>query len=35
MASAGKVKAAEAALSEVKDGMVLGIGTGWTVAIFI
>ncbi len=35
MASAGKVKAAEAALSEVKDGMVLGIGTGSTVAIFI
>jgi len=35
MASAGKVKAAEAALSEVKDGMVLGIGTGSTVAVFI
>lgn len=35
MASAGKIKAAEAALSEVKDGMVIGIGTGSTVAFFI
>ncbi len=35
MVSAGKIKAAEAALSEVKDGMVIGIGTGSTVAFFI
>jgi ribose 5-phosphate isomerase A len=31
----GKRKAAEAALAEVKDGQVLGLGTGSTVAIFI
>jgi len=31
----GKRRAAQAALSEVKDGQVLGIGTGSTVAIFI
>lgn len=35
MASVGKLKAAEAALKEVADGQVLGIGTGSTVAIFI
>lgn len=35
MASAGKLKAAEAALAEVKGGQVLGIGTGSTVEIFI
>ncbi|MGQ9759258.1 MAG: ribose-5-phosphate isomerase RpiA [Candidatus Methanomethylicaceae archaeon] len=31
----GKWRAAKAALSEVNDGQVLGIGTGSTVAIFI
>jgi ribose 5-phosphate isomerase A len=31
----GKRKAAEATLAEVKDGQVLGLGTGSTVAIFI
>jgi len=31
----GKRRAAEAALAEVKDGQVLGLGTGSTVAIFI
>ena len=35
MASLGKRKAAEAALAEVKSGMVLGLGTGSTVEIFI
>lgn len=35
MPSIGKVKAAEAALAEVKDGQLLGIGTGSTVAIFL
>lgn len=33
--SAGKRKAAEAALAEVKDGQVLGLGTGSTVLIFL
>lgn len=31
----GKFRAAQAALGEVKDGQILGIGTGSTVAIFI
>ncbi|MDD1766591.1 MAG: ribose-5-phosphate isomerase RpiA [Candidatus Methanomethyliaceae archaeon] len=31
----GKRKAAEAALAEVKNGQILGLGTGSTVAIFI
>lgn len=31
----GKRRAAQAALDEVKDGQILGIGTGSTVAIFI
>lgn len=31
----GKKRAAQAALSEVRDGQILGIGTGSTVAIFI
>ena len=35
MASVGKFKAAEAALREVADGQVLGVGTGSTVAIFV
>lgn len=35
LASTGKLRAAEAALMEVKDGQVLGIGTGSTVEIFI
>lgn len=35
LAHSGKLKAAEAALAEVRDGMVLGIGTGSTVQIFI
>lgn len=35
MAPVGKLRAAEAALKEVADGHVLGIGTGSTVAIFI
>ncbi|MDI9644806.1 MAG: ribose-5-phosphate isomerase RpiA [Candidatus Verstraetearchaeota archaeon] len=35
MASVGKLNAAKAALAEVKDGQVLGIGTGSTVAAFI
>ena len=35
MTSSGKRRAAEAALLEVKDGQVLGIGTGSTVEIFI
>lgn len=35
MASVGKLRAAEAALKEVSDGQVLGIGTGSTVAVFI
>ncbi len=35
MTSNAKRRAAEAALGEVKDGQVLGIGTGSTVAIFI
>jgi ribose 5-phosphate isomerase A len=35
MVSIGKRKAAEAAVAEVRDGQVLGIGTGSTVAIFI
>ncbi|MEJ5293041.1 MAG: ribose-5-phosphate isomerase RpiA [Candidatus Methanosuratincola sp.] len=34
MVSVGKLRAAEAALGEVSDGQVLGIGTGSTVAIF-
>ena len=35
MTSVGKKKAAEAALGEVRDGQVLGIGTGSTVATFL
>jgi ribose 5-phosphate isomerase A len=35
MTSLGKRRAAEAALAEVKDGQILGLGTGSTVAIFI
>jgi ribose 5-phosphate isomerase A len=35
MTSIGKKKAAEAALLEVRDGQILGIGTGSTVALFI
>jgi ribose 5-phosphate isomerase A len=35
MNSIGKRKAAEAALKEVKNSQVLGLGTGSTVAIFI
>jgi len=35
MNSVGKRKAAEAALKEVEDGQVLGIGTGSTVTVFI
>ena len=35
MTSIGKRKAAEAALAEIKDGQVIGIGTGSTVAILI
>jgi ribose 5-phosphate isomerase A len=35
MAPIGKRKAAESAIAEVKDGMVLGLGTGSTVEIFI
>jgi ribose 5-phosphate isomerase A len=33
--SIGKTRAAEAAIAEVKDGMLIGLGTGSTVAIFI
>lgn len=35
MAPIGKANAAKAALNEVNDGQILGIGTGSTVAIFI
>ncbi|MBC7121035.1 MAG: ribose-5-phosphate isomerase RpiA [Candidatus Methanosuratus sp.] len=35
MAPVEKLRAAEAALKEVKDGQILGIGTGSTVAVFI
>uniref|UniRef100_A0A7C3ER19 Ribose-5-phosphate isomerase A n=1 Tax=Candidatus Methanomethylicus mesodigestus TaxID=1867258 RepID=A0A7C3ER19_9CREN len=35
MAQIGKLNAAKASLAEVKNGQVIGVGTGSTVAIFI